>query len=72
MNPNWYFAYEMLKLREAAMLRRLDRIKPWATEEKTNGGSGPFGARVRNALGRRLLSWGNALSASASNSCKEC
>lgn len=72
MNPNWYFAYAMFKLREAEMQRRLDRIKPWATEEMKNRGSGLVWARVRKAIGRRLLTWGNALSASASESCKDC
>jgi hypothetical protein len=72
MNPNWYLAYEMFKQREAEMLRRLDRIKPWTTEEKKKGASGLFGAGVWHALGRSLLSWGNALSGSASKSCKDC
>ncbi len=72
MNDNWYSAYVRFKQHEAELLLRLERSKPWLKEEHTNRGWGLITARVRDALVRKLLSWVNALSASASESCKDC
>jgi len=72
MNDNWYLVYVMFKQHEAEMLLRLERTKPWWKEENDSRAWGPIKARVRDALVRKLSSWANALSASASESCKDC
>ena len=72
MNGNWYSTYVIFKQREAEMLLRLERIKPWWKEKNDSRAWGLIEARVRDALARKLLSWVNALSASAPESCKDC